>query len=667
MPYTCQNCAKRKVKCDKVTPICLSCRRAKLTCSYEAPQPRGRKRKPSGDRDEKLELNERLLRRHGLLSQDPQSSPSTEDTPQEPVTLFFNGPETSRLGKLVTGQGKSRYIDSNLWRHLGDDEIQRIPDNDEGDDAAIMGAAGNFTPDPLTTAFMGFHRDLLDYHPTHAVAKVLLKTHLENVEPVCKILHIPTAYEMFESVSQQPEAASRADECLVFAIYHFAIYAMSEAECDTTFGQARGTLLQKYHFAARQALVNASFLKTTEVSILQALVLFLLPCRDFYDTNTYWILTGVAVRIAQRMGLHRDGEDLGLPPFDVEVRRRLFYQVIPLDGVASQLSGAGMGMNFDSWDTLPPRNINDDQIWPGMTEPPKEQAGATDMIFCSTRSCVGQYFAKTGKLIHGGEASKFKDYHDLEPIIVEAEREVEEKYIRYCDIVNPLHFLAIGLARSAICAMRLRARLSKVRNNTVTDPERKEIFHLAQRIMDTNIATFAHTSARKYQWNWRSFFAWGSWDSLIFVLTTLSRADLLSPAQVDAAWGRVEQLYANNIDLLECKRPLQLGIGRLSLKAWHASPPTTRLPEPDFITTLRSLQRANIKGRPETRDNNPSASEAQSQTASSANVVPTSDANDLLGSMGTGIYNDLHSDFNIDSTDWMFWDRLIQDFQAQGG
>ena len=247
---------------------------------------------------------------------------------------------------------------------------------------------------------MGFQQSLLQYHPTHAEALMLWKTHTENVEPICKVLHIPSAFKIVEMASQQPEIASKADECLLFAIYHFAIFSMTEEECVKQFGQSRGALMQRYHFASRQALVNAFFLKTIKISIIQALVLFLIPCRSFYDPHTYWILTGVAARIAQRIGLHRDGEKLGLPPFDVQMRRRLFYQLLPLDSIASRMSGTSVGIVPGTWDTLPPLNINDDQIWRGMTDTPEEQKGATEMIFCLARSCVGKYFAKAGRSIH---------------------------------------------------------------------------------------------------------------------------------------------------------------------------------------------------------------------------------------------------------------------------
>lgn len=668
MPYTCQSCAKRKVKCDKTTPTCFTCRKGKLECVYRAPLPRRRKRQLSSDVDEKLARYERILHQHGLLPRDLDISSSVDETPPESAFFRSGKPDISETGKLLAGQGKSRYVGSSLWRHLGDDWMQQISDDEaEEEDHAAAGFAEGFISDPLTAAVMGHQQSLLEYHPTHAEAILLWKTHIENVEPICKVLHVPTTSKMVETVSQQPELASRVDECLLFATYHFAVFSMTEEECANAFGQLRATLMQRYHFATRQALVNASFLKTTEVSIMQALVLFLLPCQHFYDPHTFWILTGVAIRIAQRIGLHRDGEKLGLPPFDVQMRRRLFYQLIPLDGVASRMSGTGIAITPESWDTERPLNINDDQIWPGMTEPPAEQKGATEMIFCQARSCVGYFFAKTRKWMNDTTPDLPTDYDEVERMIKEIESEVEERFIRYCDMVNPLHFLTIGLARSAVTAMRLRARLPRVKNQTITDAERKELFQLSQNIIDTDTAASAHIGLRKYQWYMRPFFLWGSWDSLIFVLTSLNRPDLLSCAEIDAAWKRVEQAYNNHDELLEPKRALQVAIGRLTLKAWDAKGPDGGVSEPTFIITLRNLRKVNPQCGLTRQGSNAATIEA---TRNKEDLEGSGSGTDVNGSFGTlfdGMSPDIGNDVNPDSIDWILWDKLIRDYQAQGG
>ncbi|KAK3696327.1 hypothetical protein LTR37_018063, partial [Vermiconidia calcicola] len=498
MPYTCQTCTKRKVKCDKATPTCSTCLKSKFECFYQAPPPRRRKRKLSGDVNEKLSQYEHILQQHGLLPKDTDTSPPTEEAQQEPVSHRTSEPETLRTGKLLAGKGKSRYIDSNLWHNLGEDEMSDISD-DEEEDQLVTDVGIKSAPDPLTAAFMGAQQDVVQYHPTHEQAMMMWKTHVENVEPICRILHIPSTSVMVHISSQQPKSASKADECLLFAIYHFAIYSMAEDECAENFEQSRSTLLQRYHFAARQALVNAGFLRTTEMSIIQALVLFLLACRYSYDPHTYWILTGVAVRVAQRMGLHRDGEKLELPPFDVQMRRRLFYQLLPLDGIASQMPGTGIAVIQDNWDTQQPLNINDNQIWPGMTETPKEQKGATEMIFCLTRSCLGSYFARAGTTMQGLKSARCED--NVESLAGRAEKEVEEKFLRYCDIVNPLHFLTLCSARSAISAMRLRMLLSKIKDQTATEVERATMLQLSFKIIDTDAAAYAHKSLRRFRWH----------------------------------------------------------------------------------------------------------------------------------------------------------------------
>lgn len=96
------------------------------------------------------------------------------------------------------------------------------------------------------------------------------------MEPLCKILHIPSTAAMLEAVSKLLEKATEADECLLFAIYHFAVYSIAEAECEQYLGRSRAALLEEYHACARQSLINANFLKTTETTILQAYILYLL-------------------------------------------------------------------------------------------------------------------------------------------------------------------------------------------------------------------------------------------------------------------------------------------------------------------------------------------------------------------------------------------------------
>ncbi|KAK3356427.1 hypothetical protein B0T25DRAFT_602907 [Lasiosphaeria hispida] len=108
--------------------------------------------------------------------------------------------------------------------------------SDDGDEEyqEVGGAAASSASDPLTAAFLGFSFDhslsLFEYHPTHFEAMTLWGAYSANVEPICKVLHVPSAVKEVE-VSRQPETVSSSKECLLFAVYHFAVFSMMDKDC----------------------------------------------------------------------------------------------------------------------------------------------------------------------------------------------------------------------------------------------------------------------------------------------------------------------------------------------------------------------------------------------------------------------------------------------------
>lgn len=47
-------------------------------------------------------------------------------------------------------------------------------------------------------------------------------------------------------------------------------------------------------------------------------------------------------------------------------------------------------------------------------------------------------------------------------------------------------------------------------------------------------------------------------------------------------------VFSNRPEILEAKGPLQAAVRKATLKAWITNPPSDSLPEPNFITVLRS-------------------------------------------------------------------------------
>jgi hypothetical protein len=180
---------------------------------------------------------------------------------------------------------------------------------------------------------------MLPLHPNYEQAHEYWRLFKENVDPLAKVLHIPTTEPKILDAALHPDKVPRGLECLLFAVYYGAVTSVMPGECRERWGEDRHVLLQRYRFAVEQALARANFLDCDETVILQAFVLFLLLLRRNDDAKKIWTMTGLVVRIAQTLGIHRDGSHFNLPPFETEMRRRLWWQICLLDARSSEDHG----------------------------------------------------------------------------------------------------------------------------------------------------------------------------------------------------------------------------------------------------------------------------------------------------------------------------------------
>ena len=122
---------------------------------------------------------------------------------------------------------------------------------------------------PLQQSGTSFH------HPPPATVMKLWTIFLENVNPVTKLLHVPSTNQKLLDATSSPESISRGMEALMFSIYACAIVSMTEKECRKLLGDERDALLLKYQSASQHALLACGILKPSEIIVLQAFVLML--------------------------------------------------------------------------------------------------------------------------------------------------------------------------------------------------------------------------------------------------------------------------------------------------------------------------------------------------------------------------------------------------------
>src|ERR1700710_1625601 len=97
-----------------------------------------------------------------------------------------------------------------------------------------------------------------------------------------------------------------------------------------------------------------------------------------------WIACGIAIRLAQSIGLHRDGAVMKLPVLATEIRRRLYWELRMLDLGCAEDCGLLPTHTYGA-DTRLPVNCNDEDLHPGDTTPPPEREGFTDMTYMTIR------------------------------------------------------------------------------------------------------------------------------------------------------------------------------------------------------------------------------------------------------------------------------------------
>lgn len=111
-------------------------------------------------------------------------------------------------------------------------------------------------------------------HPDARLALRLWTVYAERVDPVLKILHIPTAQSAMIAMISGPKQTNHSLEALAFAVYFAAATSLSENEMSTISVDSRQGFLQKCKLGLNQAITKADFLNEPNMTTLQALAIF---------------------------------------------------------------------------------------------------------------------------------------------------------------------------------------------------------------------------------------------------------------------------------------------------------------------------------------------------------------------------------------------------------
>ncbi|KAL2159370.1 hypothetical protein VTH06DRAFT_2373 [Thermothelomyces fergusii] len=457
-----------------------------------------------------------------------------------------------QFGRLVLNEnGGTRYVSSSLWSSITDelDELRKAS-QDLGDDESV-GSEDDATPESTDhdkgfmdhQSFIFGYRsadvDLKSLHPLPSQIPFIWQVYQENVDPILKVVHVPTMGKVIKEFQQNLDSLSPSMEALMFSIYYATITSLEEEDVKLNFRTEKSVLIQKYRFAVEQALAKAEFLTKPDFAVVQALMLFLVLVRRHDDTRFAWTLTGLLIRLTQALGLHRDGSHFpNLTPFQIEMRRRLFWAVCVLDLRAAEDQGTDLSIVSGTFDTQLPLNINDDDISPESTQLPEPREGPTDMTFPLIRYEICAFSRRlhpvsSDMMTSARRGDVEKSLAEREAMLNEVGNKVRKKLLKGGS--NTMFWAASNVTRIIIAKLTLVIYQPFLfpgsGDETLSEDVRARLLNAARDVFE--YSHILNTDPRCKQWRWL-FQSWMHWNALAYSLIEVSHMP----------WGpRAERLW----------------------------------------------------------------------------------------------------------------------------
>ncbi|KAJ5393738.1 uncharacterized protein N7487_011379 [Penicillium crustosum] len=463
---------------------------------------------------------------------DRQSNPSSINT-----TNVQN-----KFGRLVLhDSNRSRYISSGFWSRVNDEldglkaDTRGLPlgDSDTSDDEASLGMTPSTlelerTPAERHGFLFGhnlspFSPNLTDLHPLPSQIPFLLDVFSENVNIIFQIVHIPTIKKMVRDWrGREMKGLTPANEALMFAIYYAAITSMEEEDILLNFGTTKAELNLKYRQGLEHALARADFLNVPDFVLVQAFAIFLTLARRHDSPRFVWMMTGLLIRMGQSLGLHRDGTHFDyLSPFDIEMRRRVWWTLCMLDVRASEDQGTDYTITKASFDTKIPLNINDTDLDPESKQTLRSRDALTDMSVA--RVSFGMCEVTRQMMAHGfkDEAPSLEEQSRLLQQIYQG---LERDFLQYStESGNIRYWVIVTVARLLLAKMTLLIYLPLLfssPNEDFSEELRTKLLVSSIEVAEYNHALNNEHACRHWRWVFQTY---THWYSIVYMMLEISR------------------------------------------------------------------------------------------------------------------------------------------------
>jgi hypothetical protein len=396
-------------------------------------------------------------------------------------------------------------------------------------------------------------------------------------------------------------------------------------------------------------------------------------------------MLGIAVRTAQRMGIHNESTLAKHTIFEAEMRRRLWWALVVFDTRVSEMAGYSTATLGPQWNCKVPLNVNDSDLRTEMKESPEAQGKFTEATFAVVRGELADFVRHITFHLNftnpvPRSVAPEVQHSTIQESCATLEKIIDAKYLNFCDPENPLQFMTLWMTRALLARYYLMDHLSKhsILPADQTKPHcvTRLSYSLDMLKYDTKIATSPLTKGLRWLADqYFPFFAY------IIIVQILMRRPLLKEAE--HAWEVMSDHYeARFWPQCEAHHSFFILFSKIVLRAWKARELAFRhlgepLKAPRVIVAISCKMVGNTEKprEPGTKQANPMMGMSMDDLYMPISMpVVTDDHNWMFAAGGQGSYGSSGFDFcfgtpgqamDIDANNFdlsvMDWDAVLGD------
>ncbi|THC96452.1 hypothetical protein EYZ11_004043 [Aspergillus tanneri] len=365
----------------------------------------------------------------------PDGSQVILDTPSSNSSWETKASSIDVSSKLVVKDAGTSYIDGAHWSAILE-EINGVKEYLQGgDEISDEESEDSEALDPTSpTLLFGLSKtasieELLADIPPRPVCDRLISQFLKSKEPLIVVYHIPTFQKEYNQFWLNPQDISLPWLGLLYAVLTLAVavHQRLQEPLPSPLEDA-SEIINTFRKRNAQCLAQSNYIQPGKYKV-EALFSYVMG--EFYRSNDAQVsvsfLLGTTIRLAMRMGYHRDPQHFSsIPPFEGEMRRRVWSIMRQLDSLIS--FQVGLPRTIQDWqhDTEMPRNLFDEDLYEGMQQlpPSRPDSELTTTSYTRVKSRLMSVFGKISDLAYSREPVTYEETLETDRRLEEAHNEV---------------------------------------------------------------------------------------------------------------------------------------------------------------------------------------------------------------------------------------------------